>query len=358
MNDINKNNDINNDWVNLWVNDRVIDDTRGDISTILKDNKETIINLPKRYKHLHSWKVRETYENPENSNELMMIATDRISTHDIVHDSIIPWKWEILTKISNFWFKEFKNNYSTSNIKTQIVEDAIWPEDFPETLKQRTVIVKKLKALPVEAIVRWYLYWSARKWYDTEVWLLKTWENVWKNLEKCSKFNSPLFTPSTKSDDWDVNVDFNWMIKELESWLIKNNDINVNVKQLADEIKNTTIIMYNHANNVAVEKWIIIWDTKFEFWLDNKWNLVVIDEVLTPDSSRFWAEQWFKEWVEPKSSDKQWVRDYIIFYWKKYPDKNWNKYGTKKFEKYPVKLPENVIKKCQMKYLQMWKLFN
>jgi phosphoribosylaminoimidazole-succinocarboxamide synthase len=116
--------------------------------------------------------------------------------------------------------------------------------------------------------------------------------------------------------------------------------------------------MYNHANKIAQEKWIIIWDTKFEFWLDKDWNLTVIDEVLTPDSSRFWTKKGFQEWVEPESFDKQPVRDYVEAYWKENSDENWKKLWEKGFKKYPVELPQEVIEACQERYIKMWIVFS
>ena len=214
-------------------------------SNVIEKNGEKSVTLPDRYKYIHSWKVRETFEHPDFPDQLMIIATDRISTHDIVHKGTIPWKWEVLTQISNFWFEKFKTNPSTSHIKTHVVENPVWPDDFPEELKSRTVIVKKLKALPIEAILRWYLYWSALKWYNTETWLLKTWEDVWKNLKKSSKLKEPLFTPSTKSNSWDVNIDFDWMVLKLEEWLPKNGFGNIDASALANKIREYTILNPN-----------------------------------------------------------------------------------------------------------------
>lgn len=322
---------------------------------IIDEVKEDVV-LPARFQHTHSWKVRESYENPDNPEQLILIATDRISTHDVVHDSIVPWKWESLTQISNFWFNELKNEYKTNHIRSHVVENPVWPEDFPEELKARSVIVKKLKALPVEAIVRQYLFWSALGWYNKETWLLATWEDIWKWLQKCSKFENPRFTPSTKSDWWDINVSFDVMVWKLKEWLVENNYKDVDAFILAKRIEGYSTIIYNHANKIAQEKWIIIWDTKFEFWLDDEWNLYVIDELVTPDSSRFWKQEWFEEWKEPESYDKQPVRDYVIAFWKSHPertDKNWKHYWEEGFKWYPIELSPQVIEACQERYIKM-----
>lgn len=314
--------------------------------------------LPERYIHKHSWKVRETYYNPDNSEQLLLIATNRVSTHDVVHKTLIPWKWESLTQISNFWFETMRNDSQTSHIKTQVVENPIWPADFPEELKESTVIVRKLKALPIEAIVRWYLYWSALSWYNSETWLLKTWEFVWKWLKKCSKFKEATFTPSTKSDEWDVNINFDKMVEDLQDWLLENDYQYIDAYNLAKKIEEYSILMYNTANKKAIEKNIILWDTKFEYWLDDNWELIVIDEQLTPDSSRYWSEEWFEEWKEPESNDKQFIRDYVISYWKTHPDVNWKYYWEKWFVKYPIEIPEDVVSKSQINYTRMKILFN
>lgn len=327
---------------------------------IAKEEKN-LINLPERYKHIHSWKVRETYENPDNPEELLIIATDRISTHDVVHKNLIPWKWKTLTTISKYWFSELEKDERTKDIKTQIVKDATWPEDFPEELKERTIIVKKLKALPIEAIVRLYLYWTALKWYNSETWLLATWEDIWKWLKKCSKLTESMFTPSTKEKTWDVNINFNNMLSNLRTWLDENGYESKNAQELAEEIKRQSILMYDFINSKANEKWIIVWDTKFEFWLDENWNLVVIDEVWTPDSSRFWKKEWLKEWEEPESYDKQKARDEVIEYWKTHPenvDINWKHYWEDKFKGYPIKISDDWVLDCQIRYAKMEVLFS
>jgi len=281
------------------------------------------LRLPVRYNHLHSWKVRETYENPDNSNQLIVIATDRISTHDVVHKNIIPWKGKALTQISKYWFKFLSQNEATKGIPTQVIENAEFPTDFPEHLKERSVIVKKLKPLPAEAIVRWFLAWSAAGWYNAETWQLKTGEFVWKWIKKYDKFENPLFTPSTK---WkvDININFDELVTHLEKWCEENNLEKEKAKEFAEKIKNYSLTIYETIWKEYEKKWFIFWDTKFEFAIDEKWDLYLIDEIATPDSSRIWDLNTFKEkvnkWQDPIQSDKQPVRNYVEEEWKKNPE--------------------------------------
>ena len=225
-----------------------------------------------------------------------------------------------------------------------MVENPIFPDDFPEELKEKTTIVKKVKPLPIEAIVRWYLYGSALKWYNKETWKLSTWQFVGKWLQKCSKFDEPIFTPSTK---WkkDININFDDMHKILEPWLKENWYENIDAKLLAEKIKETSLKIYKFASKKALEKQDILWDTKFEFGLDKNWDLVLIDEILTPDSSRYWDAKTFQEWKEPKSSDKQYVRNEVMKIWTNNPRSDW--------KKYPVKLSYEVINNTKEIYNKM-----
>lgn len=275
--------------------------------------------LPEKYQKIHSWKVRETYVNPDNENELLIIATDRISTHDVVHKSLIPWKWTALTRISNHFFDVLSKDEKTKHIPSQMVNPQTFPGDFPQELMERTIVVKRLKALPIEAIVRWYLYWSALKWYNAETWYLATWEYVWKDLVKCSKFNEPLFTPSIKVEKWhDVNVDYDQMVQELVKFFDGDEE---KANYVANQIKEYSMVIYKTINEYATKRWVTLWDTKFEFWMDNEWKIYLIDEICTPDSSRYWTTSSIIPWKEPISHDKQPVRDEVVersrILWKK-----------------------------------------
>lgn len=304
--------------------------------------------LPQRYKKIHWGKVRETYQHPDNQDELIMIATDRISTHDVIHMWTISGKWKALTKMSNFWFQEFSRNESTRDIPNQLVNNSNLPDDFPQELRESTTVVKKLQALPIEAIVRWYLYGSAEKWYNKKTWRLKTGEDIGKNRGICYKFPEPMFTPSTKSDVGDVNVNFQTMVEVLDGWLYENkytkdNWFDIDPDQLAEQIRDYSLRMYEHANKVSQTKGMILGDTKFEFGLDKDWKLTLIDEACTADSSRLWTAVSVVEWEEPESHDKQPIRDEVIEYWRNNPDRNGRHYGEKDFKKYPVLLTDNTI---------------
>jgi len=235
---------------------------------VLIQEKPGCPELPKRYKKTHSGKVRETYQHPDADNLLIMFATDRISTHDVIHTWLVPWKWKTLTRMSDFWFDNFSKNSDTWNIPNQLAPREKFPDDFPEQYMESAIIVKKMKPLPIEAIMRWYLYGSALKGYNKNTWKLATWEFVWKWLDKCSKFDTPLFTPSTKSNWWDENVNFEQMVSTLEQWLIDNKYENINALELANQVKDYSERLYKRANTVSQEKWLILWDTKFEFGLD------------------------------------------------------------------------------------------
>lgn len=301
------------------------------------------LKLPSRYKHIHSWKVRETYENPDNPNQLIIIATDRISTHDVVHKNIIPWKGKALTQISKYWFQFLSQNEETKHIPTQVVENASFPTDFPENLKERTIIVKKLKALPIEAIVRWFLAWSAAKWYNSKTGTLVTGEFVGKWLKKYDELKAPLFTPSTKGKD-DINISFEEMVTHLEKWCEENEIDKEKAREYAEQIKEYSLIIYKKIGEEYKKKWFIFWDTKFEFAIDENWKLHLIDETATPDSSRIWDLATFSErigqWEDPIQSDKQPVRNYVEEERKKHPENN----------KKPILISRKVVWETQENY--------
>ncbi len=332
------------DWV--WV-----DHNTADSIAWLIQEKPGCPKLPRRYKKIHSGKVRETYHHPDADNLLIMVATDRISTHDVIHHALVPGKWKTLTRMSNFWFDNFSKHPDTWDIPNQLAPANVkFPDDFPAEYRESAVIAKKMKPLPIEAIMRGYLYGSALKWYDKNTWKLATWQFVWKWLDKCSKFDKPLFTPSTKSDGGDVNVNFEEMVETLDRWLQDNWYSHFDPLTLANRVKDYSERLYKRANNVAQERWLILWDTKFEFGLDINGQLTLIDEACTADSSRLWTADSVVEWKEPEAHDKQPVRDYVIEYWKNNPDKNGKYYPDKWFKKYPVEIPAEILAECIDRY--------
>ena len=319
---------------------------------------EDMINLPPKYKHLYAGKVRELYEHPENPDWYIIVATDRISTHDVVHRNTVPWKGKVLTQVSNYWFKKIKGNESTKHIPTQIVEWAEFPEDFPEHLKERSIIVKKTIPIPVESIKRGHLYGSAWRWYNPETGKLATGEFVWKWLKKCDKFKKPLFTPSTKSNKGDKNINYKQMLSVLEAWLISIDRTDIDVKVLANKLQSYSDALYDFAYEEAEKKWYILWDTKFEFWLDENGEPVLIDEMCTPDSSRFWKLLWFEVGEEPESSDKEPARIEAVKYWKENPDENGKFYWEEWFKPYPIRFSDWAVWDCISRYEVMESAFS
>ena len=268
-------------------------------------------------------KVRDVYE---VNDKLLLVVTDRISAFDYVLHEPIPLKGIYLTQISKFWFDFFKDTVPSHVISTDIA-------DFPEELRGhndilngRSMLVKKAKVIPIECIVRGYISGSAWKSYqkDGTVCGIKLPEG----LKESDKFDEPLFTPSTKAESGhDINISFEKM-KELIG------------KEDAKKIKELSLKIYKEGAKYALDKGIIIADTKFEFGkIGNK--IILIDELLTPDSSRFWPADLYEPGKSQPSFDKQYVRDYLT-------GTCWDKNSD------PPHLPENVINETQRKYQEAY----
>ncbi|HQO08836.1 MAG TPA: phosphoribosylaminoimidazolesuccinocarboxamide synthase [Clostridiales bacterium] len=249
----------------------------------------------KDLKLVNKGKVREIYA--FGKDKLLIVTSDRISAFDVVMGQAIPGKGKILSEISNFWFKKFENI-----IKNHII--SIEPEkDFPELakwkdqLEGRSVVVHKCKPLPVEAIVRGYLAGSGLKEYNKSGTVCGI--KLEKGLKNSSKIKEPIFTPSTKAEigQHDENISFEKMKQLVDP-------------AIAERVKEISLKLYKTGRDYAEKKGIIIADTKFEFGILGK-ELVLIDEVLTPDSSRFWPLDDYKEGQNQKSFDKQYLRDYL-----------------------------------------------
>jgi phosphoribosylaminoimidazole-succinocarboxamide synthase len=268
-------------------------------------------------------KVRDAYD---LNDKLLLIVTDRISAFDFVLHEAIPKKGICLTQISKFWFDFFKDTVESHMISTDV-------SDFPEELKHhadelkgRSMIVKKAKVFPVECIVRGYISGSAWTSYqkDGTVCGIK----LRSGLKESDKFDEPLFTPSTKADSGhDINISFDEMKK-----LIGKKD--------AEKLKELSLKMYNKGAEFARKKGIIIADTKFEFGKIGD-QIIVVDEVLTPDSSRFWPADLYKPGKNQPSFDKQYVRDYLS-------STDWDKNSN------PPHLPDEVIAETQRKYQEAY----
>jgi phosphoribosylaminoimidazole-succinocarboxamide synthase len=249
----------------------------------------------KDLKLVNKGKVREIYA--FGKDKLLIVTSDRISAFDVVMGQAIPGKGKILSEISNFWFKKFeniiKNHISYTEPEKDFPELAKWKDQ----LEGRSVVVHKCKPLPVEAIVRGYLAGSGLKEYNKSGTVCGI--KLEKGLKNSSKIKEPIFTPSTKAEigQHDENISFEKMKQLVDP-------------AIAERVKEISLKLYKTGRDYAEKKGIIIADTKFEFGILGK-ELVLIDEVLTPDSSRFWPLDDYKEGQNQKSFDKQYLRDYL-----------------------------------------------
>ena len=272
---------------------------------------------------LHRGKVRDIYD---LGKHLLIIATDRISAFDVVMPDAIPDKGYVLTQISLYWFKKKENIVPHHLVTAEVSEFPSVCQKYTSILDARSMLVKKTRPLPVECIVRGYLAGSAWKDYQ------KTGEicghKLPSGMKEAEKLPEPLFTPSTKAKEGhDVNITFEQMVSILGN------------EKMAQEIKEYSLAIYKQAVDIAFKKGIIIADTKFEFGLDENDRLILIDELLTPDSSRFWPKEQYQPGHSQPSFDKQYLRDYL-------QNINWNK-------KPPApELPQEVIMKTREKYFE------
>lgn len=274
-------------------------------------------------KKISSGKVREIYE--IDNDKLMMVVSDRISAFDFIMPNPVLDKGKVLNKISEFWF-DFVSDIIPNHIITTNYEE--FPDDFRnEEFKDRSMLVKKLKMLPVECIVRGYITGSGWAEYQKNGTVCGI--KLPEGLQECEKLAEPIFTPSTKAElgDHDENISFE-RCKEILG------------DELAEKVKNATINIYKKCADYALSKGIIIADTKFEFGLDENGNLVLGDEVLTPDSSRFWPLDDYEIGRSQKSFDKQYLRDWLSN----------NGYRNNP----PAELPEDVLETTRNKYIEAY----
>ena len=248
---------------------------------------------------VHQGKVRDIYR--VDDDRLLIVASDRLSAFDVVLPDAIPGKGEILSRISTFWFTQFGDmvrNHLVGDDLAQALTDILGDRELAATLAPRSMLVRSLNPLPVEAIVRGYLAGSG--WKDYQATGAVSGVALPDALELAARLPEPVFTPSTKAavGDHDENIDFDRM-QELIG------------PELAVRIRDISVAIYLRAAAYARERGIIIADTKFEFGTDGDGHLYLIDEVLTPDSSRFWPEDQWRLGISPPSFDKQFVRDYL-----------------------------------------------
>lgn len=266
-------------------------------------------------------KVRDIYD--IDDNYLMIVATDRLSAYDVVMPNPVPGKGIILTQLSNFWFRMMEDiipNHLT-NLK---IDSFIENKKETEQLKERSIIVKKLKPLPIESVVRGYIIGSG--WSDYKKNKKICGIELPDNLQKAQKLPQIIFTPATKANSGDHDENINY--QKTESIIGEN---------LASKVKEISIKIYKRASIYARSKGIIIADTKFEFGQDSNGTLYLIDEILTPDSSRFWPEETYKVGESPASYDKQYLRDYL-------ETLSWNKVAP------APELPKDIIVNTLNKY--------
>lgn len=272
---------------------------------------------------IHQGKVRDIYA--INDETMLLVSTDRLSAFDVILPTGIANKGAMLTQMANFWFEKLK--HIVPNHLTGIAPESVVTNNSDKAqLGSRAVVVKKLKALPIEAIVRGYLVGSGWKEYKQKGTVCGI--PLPAGLQEASKLPSPIFTPSSKAalGEHDENIS----LAQVEALIGKD---------MTQQVAKVAIQLYTEAAEYALTKDIIIADTKFEFGLDNNGVLHVMDEVLTPDSSRFWPADTYKVGSNPPSYDKQYVRDWLeSIHWNKAPP--------------APALPDEVAKKTSEKYLE------
>ncbi len=265
-------------------------------------------------------KVRDIYRIDDDN--MLIVTTDRLSAFDVVFPQPVPQKGALLTQVSNFWFAR-TGDIVTNHLSDLNLSDYVSEQDY-ELLKSRSIMVRRMKTLPVEAIVRGYVIGSGWKDYQSTGKICGI--RLPPGLQQAAQLPEPIFTPSTKAavGDHDINVSF-------------EHTVDLIGEERAEEIRDVSIRLYQYAAEYARERGIIIADTKFEFGLDDKDNLVLIDEILTPDSSRFWPADQYRPGISPPSFDKQFIRDYL-------ETLNWDKTPP------APDIPQEIIEKTRQKY--------
>ena len=268
-------------------------------------------------------KVRDIYA--IDDAHMLIVTTDRFSAFDVVFAEPMPQKGELLTEVSNFWFAKTAH-IITNHLSELDLSDYVSAADY-RRLKSRSIIVKRLETLPVEAIVRGYVIGSGWKDYQAsgEICGIK----LPPGLQQAAQLPEPIFTPSTKAEvgDHDINVSFANIVAKIGA-------------DKSEQIRQKSIELYQLAADYARERGIIIADTKFEFGVDENDELVLIDEILTPDSSRYWPADEYRVGISPPSFDKQFVRDYL-------ETLDWNKTPP------APPIPADIVTKTRQKYQQV-----
>ncbi len=271
----------------------------------------------------HRGKVRDVFD--LGNDTLLIVATDRLSAFDVVLPDPIPGKGEMLCQISNFWFDKtahiFPNHLTGIDVAT-VLPDGVDPGLYAK----RAVVTKKLKPVPVEAIARGYVIGSG--WKDYQRTGRISGIELPDGLQQAERLPQPIFTPSTKAavGDHDENIDFDTMVRAVGA-------------DLAEQVRDATLRIYQYAADYAAQRGIVLADTKFEFGTDADGRLHVMDEMLTPDSSRYWPADQYRTGISPPSYDKQFVRDYL-------ETLDWDKTAP------GPRLPADVIERTRAKYAE------
>jgi phosphoribosylaminoimidazole-succinocarboxamide synthase len=268
-------------------------------------------------------KVRDLYA--IDDDHLMIVTTDRLSAFDVILPTAIPGKGAVLTTVSRFWFERMRD-VIPNHLATLSLADVLPNRDEREQVRGRAMVVQRLRPLPVEAVVRGYLAGSGWKDYQRDGSVCGI--PLPAGLQLAEQLPMPLYTPSTKAEvgAHDENIDYQQTVELMGP-------------KLAEQVRDVSLQIYREARDYAAGRGIIIADTKFEFGLDPKGRMVLIDEALTPDSSRFWPLDGYRPGISPPSFDKQFVRDYL-------ETLDWNKQPP------GPELPDEVVRKTAEKYLE------
>ncbi len=272
-------------------------------------------------------KVRDIYA--VDAEHLLIVTTDRLSAFDVILPNPIPGKGQVLTRVANFWFAQTQD-LVTNHLTDQPLAAVLADPDERQKVDGQAIVVRKLQPLPIEAVVRGYLIGSG--WQDYQASGQVCGIDLPPGLPQASRLPEPIFTPATKAEQGahDENISFDAVCGLIGL-------------EMATRVRDLSIAIYKRAAEYAADRGIIIADTKFEFGLDDNGSLVLIDEVLTPDSSRFWPADAYRTGISPPSFDKQFVRDYLeTLAWNKQPP--------------GPELPAEIVRKTSEKYQQAAKL--
>jgi len=273
-------------------------------------------------------KVRDIYA--IDQDHILLVTSDRMSAFDVVLPDPIPNKGEVLTQLSLFWFEQTENIVANHLSNNFMLEDLIQNQSEIDYFKKRSMVVKRLHPLPIEAVVRGYLIGSGWKDYQANGSVCGI--ELADNLQMAAQLPEPIYTPATKAEfgEHDENITYETTVDILG-------------ETLANQVKDLALAIYSHGVEHAKKRGIIIADTKFEFGLDENGKLYLIDEVLTPDSSRFWAIEDYQLGISPPSFDKQYLRDFL-------ETLDWNKTAP------GPELPPEIIENTAAKYKSAYKI--